>query len=153
MKILQQACKVKRGSRVIINFSKPTNVFLMTEVNFKKYKDGASHKRMGGHFDRSPAEFTAPYDGTWHAVIEKGSHFNPMDVTGSVEILPPVLKDPTYFIDRPESSETVVAESEEEMENLHAEEDSDDEDRGSDDSDEEIGESEEDTDEEDEEKD
>lgn len=99
MKILKQAVKVKRGSRVKVSFSKPSTVFLMTEVNFKKYKDGSTFKRIGGAYDKSPVEFIAPYDGTWYAVIEKGSHFNPSNVTGSVEVLPPISKEPSYFDD------------------------------------------------------
>jgi hypothetical protein len=98
MKILQQSVKVKRGSRVLVKFSKPTNIYLMTEVNFKRYKDGASFRRLGGEYKQSPAEFVAPYDGTWHAVIERGSHFNPIDVTGSVEVLPPLRKETPYFV-------------------------------------------------------
>ncbi|MEQ8324611.1 MAG: DUF1883 domain-containing protein [Vicingaceae bacterium] len=97
MKILQQAVKVKRGSRVIITFSKPTTVYLMTEVNFKRYKDGSSFRRLGGKYDQSPVEFTAPYDGTWHAVIERGSHYNPISIEGSVEVLSPKRKEIPYF--------------------------------------------------------
>ncbi len=97
MKILQQPVKVKRGTRVIINFSEPTAVYLMTEVNFKRYKDGSSYRRLGGDYSESPVEFTAPYDGTWHAVIEKGTHTNPTNVTGSVELLPRLRKESTYF--------------------------------------------------------
>jgi hypothetical protein len=99
MKFLKQAVKVKRGSRVKVNFSKPSTVFLMTEVNFKKYKDGSSFKRIGGAYEKSPVEFIAPYDGTWYAIIEKGSHFKPSNVTGSVEVLPPISKEPSYFGD------------------------------------------------------
>ena len=97
MKILQQPVKVKRGSRVVISFSQPSNIFLMTEVNYKKYKEGGNFSRLGGQYSKSPVEFTAPYDGTWHAVIEKGSHFSPTHVTGSVEVLSPLSKDTEYF--------------------------------------------------------
>lgn len=99
MKILQQPIKVKRNSRVNVYFNKPCTVYLMTEVNFKRYKDGASFRRIGGEFKDSPAQFVAPYDGTWHAVIEKGSHFKPVSVEGRVEVLPPVLKEKSYFLD------------------------------------------------------
>ena len=110
MKILQQPVKVKRYSRVQVHFSRPCNVYLMTEVNFKRYKDGASFRRLGGHFDKSPAEFIAPYDGTWHAVIEKGTHFNPKPIDGRVEILPPPRKETPYFIgdeEKPKAEEIV----------------------------------------------
>jgi len=97
MKILQQLIKVKRHSRVSVHFSRPCNVYLMTEVNYKRYKEGASFKRLGGPFEKSPAEFTAPYDGAWHAVIEKGSHVNPQPIEGRVEVLSPLMKEVPYL--------------------------------------------------------
>lgn len=99
MKILRQAIKVKKGSRVQVHISRPATVYMMTEPNFKRYKDGASFKRMGGSFEKSPAEFIAPYDGLWYTVIEKGSHFSPKSIEGRVEVLPPVLKEISYFDD------------------------------------------------------
>ena len=138
MKILQQTIKAKRGSRVLVSFSQPTNVFLMTEVNFKRYKDGASHKRLGGKYDRSPAEFVAPYDGTWHAVIEKGSHFSPLNITGSVEVLPPKRKDVPYFMDDTPSPspaakvEEEVTDSNEDQEEDNSSEENEDQYKGED---------------------
>ena len=121
MKILQQPVTVKRGSRVVVTFSEATNIFLMTEVNFKRYKDGSSYRRLGGKYKKSPAEFTAPYDGTWHVVIEKGSHFSPLNVTGSVDVRPPKRKEVVYFDEKKEweadhSEETTTEVVEEEKE-------------------------------------
>jgi hypothetical protein len=84
----------------------------MTEVNFKKYKNGGTFKRLGGKYDKSPVEFVAPYDGTWYAVIEKGSHFNPTNVTGSVEVLSPLIKEPNYFGDDSDWNNDSSAETE-----------------------------------------
>ena len=121
MKILQQAVKVKKGARVLVKFSRPANIYLMTEVNFKRYKEGQSFKRIGGEFTESPAEFTAPYDGTWHAIIEKGAHTNPEHITGSVETLPPKRKETPYFDEEAEwekdhQKEVVVPEIEDTLE-------------------------------------
>ena len=134
MKILQQPVKVKRYSRVQVHFNKPCTIYLMTEVNFKRYKDGASFRRLGGHFDKSPAEFIAPYDGTWHAVIERGSHFSPINVEGKVEILPPPRKETPYIMDDEEKpkveeviDEVVEDESQEEELNESEEEGTSDE--------------------------
>lgn len=110
---------------MVVTFSQSTNIFLMTEVNFKKYKDGSSYRRMGGEYKKSPVEFTAPYDGTWHVVIEKGSHFSPLNVTGSVEVRPPKRKKISYFDENKEweadkveasDSETIEEEQEEKIE-------------------------------------
>lgn len=135
MKILQQAVKVKRHSRVNVHFDKPCTIYLMTEVNFKRYKDGASFRRLGGPFDKSPAEFVAPYDGTWHAVIERGSHFNPINVSGRVEVLAPLMKDTPYLFDEEPASndeevtdEVAIEESDENEEEEKKENKEDDED-------------------------
>lgn len=99
MKILKQAIKVKRHSRVQVEFSRPCTVYMMTEVNFKRYKDGASFRRVGGAYDKSPVEFIAPYDGTWYVVIEKGSHYSPKAVDGKVTVSPPLMKTITLWDD------------------------------------------------------
>lgn len=100
MKILQLPVNVKRHSRVHVHFSRPCTVYLMSDKNFKRYREGASYKRVGGPHDKSPAEFIAPYDGTWHAVIEKGSHFNAKPITGRVEVMSPLLKNDNFdFLD------------------------------------------------------
>ena len=97
MKILQQKVQVKKGARIHVKFSRPATIYLMTEVNFKRYMEGRSFRRMGGEYTKSPAEFTAPYDGTWHAVIEKGAYKNPEPMEGSIEKLPPKRKEEVYF--------------------------------------------------------
>lgn len=103
MKILQQPVRVKKFQRVLVHFNKPCTIYMMTEVNFRRYKDGASFRRMGGKFEESPVEFVVPYDGTWHAVIEKGSHFNPLNIEGRVEILPPKRKEVPYYAEEEEN--------------------------------------------------
>ena len=140
MKILQQPISVKRHSRVHVHFSRPCTVYLMTEVNFRKYKDGGTFTRLGGEFEKSPAEFVAPYDGTWHAVIEKGgSHHNPQHIEGRVEVKGPKMKDIPYLSDidkdlknheiEAEQVEEIIDSSEEisEEENEESEEDQDEE--------------------------
>jgi len=121
MKILQQPIKVKRYSRVQVHFNRPCTVYLMTEVNFKRYKEGASFRRLGGQFEQSPAEFIAPYDGTWHAVIEKGSHFNPKPIEGRVEVLPPPRKETPYYISEEDTPKAEAAEAQSEVDEISEE--------------------------------
>ncbi len=113
MKILQQLIKVKRHSRVNVHFNRPCNIYLMTETNYKRYREGGSFRRIGGKFEKSPAEFIAPHDGAWHAVIEKGgSHRNPQPIDGRVEVLPPKMKDIPYLFEPKEDSKNKEIESE-----------------------------------------
>lgn len=97
MKILQQAVKAKRNQIIQVHFDRPVVVRLLSRNMFPKYKNGGRYVSQGGHFEESPARFTVPYDGTWHAVIERESHFNPIEVKGRVEVLPPEIKEPAYF--------------------------------------------------------
>jgi hypothetical protein len=97
MKILQQPVKAKRNAIVQVHFDKPVVVKLISHNMFPKYKNGAKHVAQGGFYEQSPARFTVPYDGVWHAVIERGSHYNPIDVKGRVELLPPEIKERAYF--------------------------------------------------------
>ena len=135
MKILQQPLKVKRNQIIQVHFDKPVVVKLMSKNMFPKYKNGAKHVAQGGFFEQSPAKFTIPYDGIWHAVIEKGSHSNPINVEGRVEVLPPEIKERTYFNpddDEPtaieEHHEEAIAESEATNEDVNEETSAEDED-------------------------
>jgi hypothetical protein len=97
MKILQQAVKAKRNAIIQVHFDTPVVVKLISRNMFPKYKNGAKHVAQGGRFEQSPAKFTIPYDGVWHAVIERESHYNPIAVKGRVELLPPEIKETAYF--------------------------------------------------------
>lgn len=99
MKILQQPFKGRRGERVEISFSEPTVVLLIKDSQYKKYQNGMTHHRIGGYQEQSPVTYRVPTDGVWHAVIEKGGHFNPKHITGSIKVLPPEMKTIDPFAD------------------------------------------------------
>jgi hypothetical protein len=86
MKILQQPVKARKGQVITVHFDQPTKVKLLKHNDFLKYKGGKTHNYRGGHYIDSPAVFPVPADGLWHAVIEKGTYNNPLNVTGSVEL-------------------------------------------------------------------
>lgn len=93
MKILQQSLKVKRGQRVKVHFDRATKIWFMPSSSFIKYRDGVKRYRsMGGDFNPPEATFTVPFDGKWYVVVERGSHFNPMNINARVEVLPPEIK-------------------------------------------------------------
>lgn len=87
MRILQKPLKAKKGDLIEITFSKPTMVKLLSEGDFRKYKRGKTHKYYGGWQEQSPVTFTVPEGGLWHAVIEKGTYYNPIDVEGNAFIV------------------------------------------------------------------
>jgi hypothetical protein len=138
MKILQQAVKVRKNQIIQVHFDKPVVVKLLSKGMFPKYKNGVRHVCQGGFFEHSPAKFTVPYDGVWHAVIEKGSYFNPLSVKGRVEILPPEIKEPVYFDNEPEEDkQELIAAPIIETEAEHADETNEEEEDDSEDDDDE----------------
>ncbi|MBK7753155.1 MAG: DUF1883 domain-containing protein [Flavobacteriales bacterium] len=61
----------------------------MTAVDFKRYKNGRSFNFFGGTFEGSLVRFVLPYDSVWHVVVEKGTHYEPMDMNAQCRVLPP----------------------------------------------------------------
>lgn len=89
MKFLHRPFNAKANDRIKVTFSKPTKILLIHSEQFKNYKGGRTYTYRGGFMEKSPAEFTVPFPGTWHAVIEKGTYKNPLEVTGNAEIYTP----------------------------------------------------------------
>jgi hypothetical protein len=88
MKYLHRVFSAKKGYHVVVHFSEPTRVMLISDMEYKNYKEHFTYRYRGGDFSESPHEFEIPNDGTWHVVIEKGSYYNPRPISGSVEIIP-----------------------------------------------------------------
>ncbi len=86
MKFLHKPFKARANDRITVSFSRPTKVILLHASQFKKYKKGQTYQYRGGFEEQSPVEFTVPFDGVWHAVIEKGSYKNPIQVDGNAEL-------------------------------------------------------------------
>ncbi len=112
MRILQKPIKAKKGQQVEVTFSRPTKVKLLSAGEFKKYKRGKTHKYYGGWQETSPVVFTIPDDGMWHAVVEKGSYNDPIQVEGNAFLVEErmIKKAPKPAIAL--EDETVVTESE-----------------------------------------
>ncbi len=89
MKFLQQPFTAKAKERIIVDFDKPTKVLLIHSSQFDKYKGGKTYQYHGGHAEKSPVEFTVPFDGKWHAIIEKGTYNNPLNVSGKAKLIKP----------------------------------------------------------------
>jgi len=89
MKFLHQPFTAKKNDRIIVSFSEPTKVLLIHSSQFKNYKGGRTYQYRGGESDKSPVEFIVPAPGVWHAIIEKGTFKNPLDVTGNAKLVRP----------------------------------------------------------------
>jgi len=88
MKYLHRVFKAKKGTHVVVNISQPARVLLLGDYHYRQYKDHKTYSYRGGMIEGSKEEFTVPNDGLWHVVIEKGSYYNPMEITASVDIIP-----------------------------------------------------------------
>ena len=87
MKYLYQRFRARRGQKVQVDFSKPTQIKLLGTRDFECYRKCRTNTYYGGHFEESPAIFSVPNDGEWVVVIEKGPMSAPIEVEGSVTIL------------------------------------------------------------------
>jgi len=87
MKFLHKPIKAQAGDIIKVDFSRPTKVLLIHSRQFEKYKQGKTYHYRGGEAEKSPKEFTVPFDGIWHAIIEKGTFKNPLDVSGNAELI------------------------------------------------------------------
>lgn len=87
MKFLHKPFEAKAKDRIEVKFSKPTRVLLIHSRQFEKYKRGRTYHYRGGQADVSPVEFEVPFDGVWHAIIEKGTFRHPLDVTGNARLI------------------------------------------------------------------
>ncbi len=88
MKILQKPFTAKEKDKIEVTFDKPTKVLLIESSQFTRYKKGLTYQYRGGKAEQSPVTFTVPFDGIWHAVIEKGTYTNPLEVTGNAKLIP-----------------------------------------------------------------
>ena len=89
MKFLHQPFMAKAKDRIVVNFDKPTVVLLVHSEQFNNYKGGKTYRYRGGHSQTSPVDFTVPYDGVWHAIIEKGTFSNPIEISGQAKLVKP----------------------------------------------------------------
>ena len=89
MKFLHLPIQAKYGHIVRVHFTTPTKIKLIHTSEFPKYKNGRTYRYRGGYYEESPAEFEIPFDGTWHAVVEKGGYYHPIELEAHVELMPP----------------------------------------------------------------
>ncbi|MBL7965238.1 MAG: DUF1883 domain-containing protein [Flavobacteriales bacterium] len=90
MKFLHKQYEAKKKEIIEAEIDRPAKIKFMTAIEFKAYKNGRSHRYFGGLFEESPVRFVVPYDANWIVVIEKGTHYQPLEVQGRCRLLMPM---------------------------------------------------------------
>ncbi|MCJ8168070.1 DUF1883 domain-containing protein [Atopomonas sediminilitoris] len=70
MKFIHQREHLSQGDWVIIESSQACNIRLMTDGNFRSFKNGGRHTYHGGAFDRFPAKIQVPSTGYWNITLD-----------------------------------------------------------------------------------
>ena len=70
MKFIHQREHLEEGDLVVIQCSQPCNIRLMSDANFRSFKNGGRHAYHGGAFDKFPAKITVPNSGFWNITID-----------------------------------------------------------------------------------
>ena len=83
MKFLYRKYPAKKKEIIEVRTDQAATVKFMTAAEFKKYAGGRTHSYFKGQENEEAISFTLPYDGVWHAVVEKGSHLEKADLTAS----------------------------------------------------------------------
>ncbi|MEM9050615.1 MAG: DUF1883 domain-containing protein [Bacteroidota bacterium] len=88
MKFLHKPFLAKAKDKIEVSFTTPTKVLLIESSQFKRYKKGQTYQYRGGFSQNSPVTFDVPFEATWHAIIEKGTFNNPIEVSGDAKLIP-----------------------------------------------------------------
>ena len=71
MKFLFRKYPAKRGEVIEVEPTAPAVVKFMTAKEFKNYAGGRTHTYYKGQPQDDLIRFSLPFDGIWHAVVEK----------------------------------------------------------------------------------
>lgn len=70
MKFIHQREHLNEDDVVVIECSQTCNIRLMSDANFRSFKNGGRHTYHGGAFDTFPAKITVPSSGFWNITID-----------------------------------------------------------------------------------
>ncbi len=63
---------LQQGDVVVVDCSHQSNILLMDDSNFSKYKNGNEYRHFGGFYDMLPARISVPHTGNWNITIDLG---------------------------------------------------------------------------------
>jgi hypothetical protein len=72
------------GDTIRIQMDTPANVRLLDPLNFENYKRGSKYVGDGGWSDKKDVEFTLPYKGPFHVVVDLGGTAGTLKATCDV---------------------------------------------------------------------
>ncbi|GGU81789.1 hypothetical protein GCM10009504_43070 [Pseudomonas laurentiana] len=70
MKFVHRREHLNEDDIVVIECSQRCNIRLMSDANFRSFKNGGRHTYHGGAFDRFPAKITVPSSGFWNITLD-----------------------------------------------------------------------------------
>ena len=70
MKFIHQREHLNEDDIVVIECSQRCNIRLMSDANFRSFKNGARHNYIGGAFERFPARIPVPSTGFWNITLD-----------------------------------------------------------------------------------
>ena len=70
MKYIHQREHLNEDDVGVIECSQTGNIRLMSDANFRSFKNGGRHTYHGGAFDTFPAKITVPSSGFWNITID-----------------------------------------------------------------------------------
>src|SRR4051812_12018282 len=70
VKFIHQREHLNEGDMVVIESSNACNIRLMSDANFRSFKNGGRHTYHGGAFDRFPAKIVVPSTGFWNITLD-----------------------------------------------------------------------------------
>ena len=70
MKFIHQREHLNEDDVVVIQCSQTCNIRLMSDANFRSFKNGGRHTYHGGAFDSFPAKITVPSTGFCNITID-----------------------------------------------------------------------------------
>ncbi len=80
MKFIHQREHLNEGDLVVIECSQPCNIRLMSDGNFRSFKNGGRHTYHGGAFEQFPARISVPSSGYWNITLDTVTR-RPISVT------------------------------------------------------------------------
>ena len=115
MKFLYRKYPAKKKEIIEVRTDQSAQVKFMTAAEFKKYAGGRTHSYFKGQENDEAISFTLPYDGVWHAVVEKGTDPAMADITASsvLRMPDPEQEQLPEFIEEEGSAEPVDGSEEE----------------------------------------
>ena len=92
MRYLHGKVKANKGGKIRVKISAPTRVLIMNSKNYKRYSNNQTFTYYGGKKE-GEFEFAVPTAIHWHVVVEKGTYKKPSNITATIEVEKPIVKE------------------------------------------------------------